>query len=138
MSAARNVELVRNAFKAVFSDASAESCAALLTPDFIINLAGMPYQMHGREAWKQNLAVIRAAFPDATAEIHDIFGAGDRVAVRLTIRGTHTGEFVGNPATGRAVEYTSFEFYRVSGDLIAEEWICSDILTMMRQIGAQA
>jgi steroid delta-isomerase-like uncharacterized protein len=134
MNADRNVELLRKAFAAVFSATPPETCAAMLTPDFIINLAGMPTQMHGREAWMQNLAVMRKAFPDSKAEIHDIFGTGDRVAVRLTIRGTHTGEFVGIPATGRAVEYTSIELYRVSGDLIAEEWICSDMLTLMRQI----
>jgi steroid delta-isomerase-like uncharacterized protein len=138
MSADRNVELMRKAYKTVFSEASPETCAALLTPDFIINLAGMPYQMRGRDAWMQNLAVMRKAFPDAQAEIEDIFGTGDRVAVRLTIRGTHTGEFVGIPATGRTVEYTSIEHYRVSGDLIAEEWICSDMLTLMRQIGDTA
>jgi predicted ester cyclase len=59
------------------------------------------------------------------AHIEDIFGSGDRLAARLTFRGTHDGEFQGIPATRRAVEYTSIEVYRISGGLIAEEWICS-------------
>ncbi|HEV8222907.1 MAG TPA: ester cyclase [Streptosporangiaceae bacterium] len=60
--------------------------------------------------------------------------AGDRVAVRLRFRGTHSGEFLGIPPTGRTIEYVSHEFYRIAGGLIAEEWICSDLATLLRQI----
>jgi steroid delta-isomerase-like uncharacterized protein len=132
-----NVELIRAAFKA-FSRKSLDICAAMLTPDFIINLAGVPYQMRGRDVWKHGMEVMRRAFPDMQAHVDDIFGCGDRVAVRLTFRGTHSGEFQGIPATGRTVEYTSIEIYRISGGLIAEEWICSDIATLMQQIGSPA
>jgi predicted ester cyclase len=55
--------------------------------------------------------------------------------VRVTLSGTHTGEFLGFAPTGRTVEYVSHEFYRVADGLIAEEWICSDTATLMRQIG---
>jgi steroid delta-isomerase-like uncharacterized protein len=78
---------------------------------------------------------MRRAFPDLEAEIQDIFAARDRVAVRLVFHGTHSAEFLGLPATGRRIEYVSHEFYRVADGLIAEEWICSDMATLMRQIG---
>jgi predicted ester cyclase len=68
-----------------------------------------------------------ARLPDLQAHIEDIIAAGDKVAVRLRFRGTHSGEFLGIPATGRAIEYISHEFYRVADGLIAEEWICSDL-----------
>jgi steroid delta-isomerase-like uncharacterized protein len=132
-----NVELMRSAFKA-FSRESPDVCAAMLTPDFIINLAGVPHQMRGREVWKHGMEAMRRGFPDMQAHVEDIFGSGDRVAVRLTFRGTHSGEFQGIPGTGRAVEYTSIEIYRISGGLIAEEWICSDMATLMQQIGRPA
>lgn len=109
-----NVELMRGALEA-FNRESPDTCAALIAPDFIINLAGLPHQMRGREVWKQGLAIMRAGFPDIEAHVENIFGAGDRVAVRLTFRGTHTGEFQGIPATGRSVEYTSIEIYRIAG-----------------------
>ena len=48
--------------------------------------------------------------------------------------GRHTGEFLGFAATGRTVEYVSHEFYRIAGGLIAEEWICSDMATLFRQL----
>jgi hypothetical protein len=48
--------------------------------------------------------------------------------------GITTGEFLGLAATGRSVEYVSHEFYRIAGGLIAEEWICSDMATLFRQL----
>ena len=53
--------------------------------------------------------------------------------MRLT--GTHTGEFLGIQPTGKKVEYESNELYRIADGTIAEEWICSDMLTLMAQIG---
>ena len=108
----------------------------MLAPDFIINLAGLPHQLRGREVWKQGLEVMRRGFPDIEAHVEDIFGVDDRVAVRLSFQGTHSGEFQGIPATGRTVKYTSIEIYRISGGLIAEEWICSDMASLMQQISS--
>jgi predicted ester cyclase len=45
-----------------------------------------------------------------------------------------SGEFLGLGATGRTIEYVSHEFYRVADGLIAEEWICSDTATLLRQL----
>jgi predicted ester cyclase len=77
---------------------------------------------------------MRRAFPDITADLRDVAAAEDRVAVRLTFRATHAGGFLGVAATGRSVGYVSHEFYRVADGLLAEEWICSDMATLMRQI----
>ena len=109
-----------------FNTESPEVCANPLTSDFIINLAGAPYQLRGREAWQRNMEVMKSAFPDVTAHIEDIFSSADRVAVRLTMRGTHTGEFLGVPPSGRQIAYTSIELCRITDGLIAEEWICSE------------
>ena len=128
-----NVELVRAGFEA-FNAGDAERCLATTTPDLIINLAEVPEPQHGQEVWRQGFEMMRRAFPDLRAHIEDIFGAGDRVAVRLRFRGTHSGEFLGFPATGRTIEYVSHEFYRVTDGLIAEEWICSDMATLFRQL----
>jgi predicted ester cyclase len=78
--------------------------------------------------------VITRAFPDIHVRIEVIFAAEDRVAVRLTLRGTHSGESLGITATDRSIQYVSHELYRVTDDFIAEEWICSDTATLMRQI----
>jgi steroid delta-isomerase-like uncharacterized protein len=77
---------------------------------------------------------MHSAFPGLEARIEDIFSADDRVAVRLTMRGTHQGTFLDIPATGRTVEYTSIEIYRTADGKLAEEWVSSDIATLMRQL----
>ena len=55
-------------------------------------------------------------------------------ALRLTLSGTHKGEFQGIPATGRTISYVSHEFYRVADGLVAEEWICSDMASLFSQL----
>jgi steroid delta-isomerase-like uncharacterized protein len=127
-------ELVRAGFQA-FNAGDAGECLALAAPDLIINLAELPEPQHGRETWRQGFEMMRRAFPDLRADIEDIVADRDKVAVRVRFRGTHAGEFLGFPATGRTVEYVSHEFYRIADGLIAEEWICSDMATLLRQLG---
>ncbi|MFF5288104.1 ester cyclase [Paractinoplanes globisporus] len=126
-------ELIRAAFEA-FNAGDVAACMALTSPDLIINLAELPEPRHGLEVWREGFEMMRRAFPDLQAHIEDIVADGDKVALRLRFRGTHSGEFLGIPATGRAIEYVSHEFYRIADGLIAEEWICSDLATLFRQI----
>ena len=58
------------------------------------------------------------------------------MAVRQTWRGTHTGNFLGIPPTGKQVVFTSTEFYRVAGGKLAEEWVELDMLGLLQQLGA--
>ena len=129
-----NVELVRAGLEA-FNAGDASECMALMAPDFVINLAELPEPQHGREVWRQGFELMRRAFPDLQAHLEDIVAAQDKVAIRLRFRGTHSGEFLGFAATGRTVEYVSHEFYRIADGLIAEEWICSDMSTLLGQLG---
>ena len=128
-----NAELIRTGFAAL-SAGDVDGCLALASPDLIINLAELPGPRHGRETWRQDFEMMRRAFPGLQAHIEDIVAAEDKVAVRVRFRGTHSGEFLGIPATGRAIEYVSHEFYRIADGLIAEEWICSDTATLLRQL----
>ena len=132
-SPATNIELVRAGLEA-FNAGNAGECMALASPDLIMNLAELPGPRRGQQEWRQGFDMMKHAFPDLRAHIEDIVAAGDKVAVRLRFRGTHSGEFLGIPATGRAIEYVSHEFYRVADGLIAEEWICSDTATLLRQL----
>ena len=132
-SAAANADLVRAGFEA-FNTGDVDRCLALIAPDLIINLAELPEPQHGRETWRQGFELMRHAFPDLRAHVEDVVAAQDKVAVRVRFRGTHAGEFLGFPATGRTVEYVSHEFYRIADGLIAEEWICSDLATLFRQL----
>ncbi|UJW87259.1 ester cyclase [Devosia sp. SL43] len=134
-SANENIEIMRNAFAAL-ARKDIDTCISFMTPDFIINLAGVPYQMRGPDAWRKNAEIFFKAFPDIKFVEEDMFASGDRVAVRFRFTGTHNGDFLGNAATGKKVSYDSYEFYRIADGKIAEEWISSDMLTILTQIGA--
>jgi steroid delta-isomerase-like uncharacterized protein len=128
-----NADLVRAGFQA-FNAGDADQCLALAAPDLVMNLAELPGPRHGRAVWREGFELMKRAFPDLQAQVEDVVAAGDKVAVRVRFRGTHSGEFLGIPATGRTVEYVSHEFYRIAGGLIAEEWICSDTATLFGQL----
>jgi steroid delta-isomerase-like uncharacterized protein len=132
-SPAANVELVRSGFDA-FNVGDADACLALTTPELVMNLAELPEPQHGHDVWRHGFQLMKHAFPDLQAQIEDIVAAADKVAVRVRFRGTHVGEFLGFAATGRTVEYASHEFYRIADGLIAEEWICSDMASLLRQL----
>lgn len=102
--------------------------------------ARMPFHYNGEEmevtpeslpplvdAWHE-------AFPDLRMTIRHLVADGDVVAVALTFRGTHAGEWLGIPATGRPVEVEEMMFFRFEGDLLVEMWELFDDDGMKRQL----
>ena len=87
-----------------------------------------------REEQRQRANRLRAAFSDTHATLEDIFAEGDRVAYRLTIRGTHTGEFLGVPASGREVAVSFIAIVRVVDGKVVEEWGGLDQPDLIRQM----
>jgi steroid delta-isomerase-like uncharacterized protein len=102
-------------------------------PDFVEHVGGVD---QGREDAKQFLAAMIAAMPDMWASIEDMIAAGDKVVVRFTMTGTQHGEFMGIPATGKAMRITAMSILRVVHGKIAEHWAEADWLGMMQQLGA--
>ncbi|HZN77560.1 MAG TPA: ester cyclase [Micromonosporaceae bacterium] len=68
-------------------------------------------------------------------EVHDVFGSGDRVAVRATVRGLHTSGRLGFAATGRPFAVATMHICRVTGGLLTEHWCVRDDMTLLRQVG---
>jgi steroid delta-isomerase-like uncharacterized protein len=128
-----NTALVLESIEAL-NAGDTEALLAVVAPDIVIHYAEMPEPLQGRETWRQGFELIRNAFPDLEAHVDDLIAADDRVAIRVSFRGTHRGEFQGIPATGRTVRYVSHEFYRLENGLFAEEWICSDMASLFRQL----
>ena len=89
-----NVRAVRKLFAAFYA-ADEAAMSELIGDDFVTHAGGGTGHAEG---WKGMARQIAAAIPDNRTEIDDIFGDGDRVAVRLTSRGTHTGELVAPPS----------------------------------------
>jgi steroid delta-isomerase-like uncharacterized protein len=75
------------------------------------------------------------AFPDLHITLDDVIAAGDRVAARWTATGTHLGELVGIPATGRSVRWGGIDVYRLDDGLIVEWWRNDDFVGLLLQLG---
>ncbi len=125
--------LIRDSIEA-FNAGDTARLLAVAAPDILIHYAEMPEPLQGRETWQQGYELVKSAFPDLEIRVDDLVAAGDKVALRLTLSGTHQGEFQGIPATGRTISYVSHEFYRVADGLVAEEWICSDMASLFSQL----
>lgn len=89
----------------------------------------------GGEGFKQILANLFRAFPDAYWTIEDIFAVGDKVANRVRWSGTHSGNFFGTPATRRRFEATHMHIFRAADGRIAEHWANRDVLGHREQLG---
>src|SRR5436190_21758257 len=85
------------------------------------------HDVAGIEGEKRFIARVRAAFPDLRVEIEDMVAAGDRVAARVTHRGTHHGDFFGIAPTGRPVTYEGTVIFRIADGRIAERWGTVDL-----------
>jgi len=94
----------------------------------------MPGQAGGPDGFKNTVAYLRSVFPDLTMTVEDVIISGDRAAVRSTARGTHRGEFLGVPATGRQVEFAAFDFHHVVDGKFRTSWHLEDNFNLLAQI----
>jgi predicted ester cyclase len=76
----------------------------------------------GRDGVRQAFAAFRRAFPDVRHVLDDLVAEGDKVVVRLTASGRHSGELFGIAATGRVVSQSAIVIYRLRDGLIVERW----------------
>lgn len=90
-----------------------------------------------KEGVKQMFRMYRAAFPDLRMEAEDVLASGDKVVTRARVTGTHQGEFMGVPATGKRVDVQLIDIIRFGEDGLAHEhWGVLDALGLMQQLGA--
>ena len=92
-------------------------------------------QQPGREGFKPIIGFFREIFPDLQLTIEDVLVAGDKAAVRSTIRATQQGELLGIPATGRPVEFMAIDIHHVENGQIVETWHIEDWLSVLSQLG---
>jgi steroid delta-isomerase-like uncharacterized protein len=108
----------------------------LLADDFVEH-EELPGGDPTREGVKAFFRMQIAAFPDLAMTPQDVIDGGDKVVARVRFTGTHQGEFMGMPATGRSVDVQVIDIMRCADDgLVHEHWGVFDAMAMMRQLGA--
>jgi steroid delta-isomerase-like uncharacterized protein len=136
MSAEQNKAVVRQMVEEVFNRGDTSLVDKFLAPDFVEHEELPPGIPRNREGVKQLTAMFRGAFPDFKATIDDLIAEGDKVVIRQTWSGTHKGEFMGIPPTGKRVSFGVIDIIRVAGDKCVEHWGQMDSMGMMQQLGA--
>jgi steroid delta-isomerase-like uncharacterized protein len=123
------------AVRACFENASQGNFAAfddILTGDYVLH----PVEVRGADGLKEMVQGYRDALSRLKVHIDQQFTDGDYVATRYTITGTHDGDLMGTPPSGKDVSFTGITISRCEGGRIAEEWELTDVAGLLGQIGA--
>ena len=134
MSTAENSAICRRAVEA-FNRGDFDAVEVIFTRDYVDHDPARAHLPPGPEGVRQAWSTIRSAFPDMEATIEEMVAEGDKVAVRGMIRGTHQGELMSIPPTGRCVEVHLIDINRVEDGRLAERWGLADMLGLLQQLG---
>jgi predicted ester cyclase len=125
-----NKQAVHRIYDEAVNAGRTEVLADLIAPEF----AG-PDGTRGATAFAANVAALRTGFPDIRFTIEHVVAEGDRVAVRWTWTGTHTGSFRGFAPSGRTVHDTGLVLYTFARGRVVAAIIETDRLGVLQQIG---
>ena len=131
MPAEGNKQAMRRFYQEVINGRNLDVLDELLTPDGVDHTFGS----QNAEQAKQFFGMVQQAFPDLHAEVHDVIAEGELVAARVTYTGTHQGEFVGIPATGKQTTTSGVDWFRMEDGRQAEHWGGPDMLSLLAQLG---
>ena len=130
-----NKAIVRRFYDEFASQGNLSLADELVAEDFVDHNPGVPDIAPGREGMIQVFTAFRSAIPDMRMTVEDQVAEGDRVVSRATVSGTHQGELMGIPATGKSFSIGIIDILRLEGGKIAEHWGESDTMGMMQQLG---
>jgi predicted ester cyclase len=102
-----------------------------VAPDYTEHSEGF----QGVEPFREQITAFRAAFPDLHVSIDDLLTDGDRFASRTTVTGTHTGDLMGLPPTGRRISVEAVDIGRLQDGLARERWGGLNMYSMLTQLG---
>lgn len=135
MSAA-NKALARRLLEEAFNAGRLDVTDEIVATDFVGHDPSLPEEVRGPSGVKELIAGYRAAFPDIHMTIEDQIADGDRVVSRWRATGTHQGELMGIPGTGKQATVTGVTIDRIEDGRIAENWNYWDTLGLLQQLGA--
>ena len=130
-----NAAVVRRFVDEVITAGNLEAAAQFVWED-VVEQVPFPGQGPGLEGLKDVLRSMRNAFPDLVFSIKEQICEGDKVVSRFEWTGTHQAEFLGVPATGRAVRIWGIVIDRLEQNRIKDTRLLMDTLGLMAQLGA--
>jgi predicted ester cyclase len=134
MTSNQGKSVIRQIFEDAMSTGRTELYRDLIHPEYINH--DFPAPVGGIEGFLIVDSMFRTAFPDFRVVVEDEVVAGERVATRGFFTGTHTGEFMGIPPTGRSIRCSYSDIWRLEDGKGRENWVQMDMLGLMQQLGA--
>ncbi|MEV4262410.1 ester cyclase [Kribbella sp. NPDC049584] len=129
-----NKTVVKDFIDGLFTKGDLGAVDTHLAEDFINN--DPPFGVTpDREGMRNAGSMMRAAFPDWHSDLHALIAEGDLVVERFTASGTHRGEVMGVPPSGKTVSLPGINIWRLRDGLIVERWGRLDDLGFREQLG---
>lgn len=125
--------LVERMFGEIINAGDLDVANELFASDYVDH--GPMGEMRGIDAFKEVVAMWRAAVPDVRCTVENWFESGEMAAWNVRVTGTHRGEMMGIPATGRSFEYVTPNIGRFAGGKAAEHWADQGMFQFLTQIG---
>ena len=129
----RHKTLMRRFCDDVMARGRIEVVDEIFAPDYVEHERACPSP--DAAGTKYLIGALRGAFPDLSVSIEDLFGEGDRAVARAILRGTHLGDLMGIPPSGKRIAFHTIHIVRFENGRVAEHWCESDTLDLLRQIG---
>jgi len=133
MGAEENRAILRTTYERWWNGGDADSVDDMVADDYIDHSAVVSNR--GKDGLKELIREFHQGFPDMMEELEDAIVEGEKAVGRFRMWGTHTGPFLGIPPTGRRVEITGIDIFRIVDGKIVEMWYEDDLMSMMRQLG---
>ena len=134
MSVASNKAVARR-FIQVWGDGNLDVIDELAAPSLVVRYPTIPQVIQGSREFRHVIAGFRSAFPDSALRVEEEIAEGEKVVIRWSFSGTHKGNLLGVPATGKRVTWTGITIYRIVDGRVVEEQGEEDFVGFFRQVG---
>ena len=126
--------LTRRFYDEVFVQGKLDLIDEFVHDDFVEHeeLPGLP---PGKEGLRVFTTMMREAFPDLSVTVNDIIVGGNKLVSRIRLSGTHNGEFMGIPPTGKTIDVQAIDIMAFRDGKATEHWGVTDQMAMMQQLG---
>lgn len=136
MSAEHNALLARRFGEELFNQGNLSIADELIAPNAVDH--NEPAGTDCREHFKRVATMLRSAFPDLHMHTEDVIADDEKIALRITMTGTHSGPgaFAGMPPSGKHFQIQQMRFARFANGQMTDSWAVINMLAWMQQLGA--
>ncbi|HYV93557.1 MAG TPA: ester cyclase [Chitinophagales bacterium] len=134
MTPDQNKNLVQQMFTEVINGKNLDAAGKYIAPGFVNH--GIPNATTGPDGFKEIVKQFTDGFPDMHVYQESLIAEGDTVVTRGYWTGTHKGNFMGIPGTGKQVRADYIDVWKIQNDKATENWVQMDMVGVMQQLGA--